>query len=515
MAALAGGLLVLATTTALAAPPSKPHTAQKKGKGGKAPPKTPAPKAAASAPAVEAPLALALDVHRTTLENGLRVVVAVDHSAPTVAITLAYDVGARNEERGRSGFAHLFEHMMFQGSRNVAKGDHNRLIAGHGGELNGTTSSDRTSYYEVLPENELALGLWLEADRMRSLDVSQANFENQRKVVEEELRMRVTNAAYQPSEVRLEELVYEGYWPYEHPTIGSMSDLDGAELDWVQAFHAAHYGPNNAVLCIAGDVDPSAALSLARGYFEGIPKVAAPPFVDPGLPEQKSQRTAVIEDVHARSPGLLYGWAIPPARSADHYAIDVLAAVLAQGEGSRLHQILVRDKTVARTVAATTGQRRGPDMFRISAILSGGAKLADVEKLIDSELNVLATRGPTDAEVASARRRVTSHLLLGMQSNLARARRLGDYELFFGDARLLSGELPRYLAVTKDEVKRVAAQYLGPTRRTVVETLPVGHSAEHGDEAAHRTAPAPKSPAPIKDPGPKKGATKPKKHKKT
>jgi predicted Zn-dependent peptidase len=294
-----------------------------------------------------------------------------------------------------------------------------------------------------------------------------------------------------------------------------MSDLDGAQLDWVQAFHAAHYGPNNAVLCIAGDVDPSAALSLARGYFEGIPKVAAPPFVDPGLPDQTSQRTAVIEDDHARSPGLFYGWALPPARSADHYALDVLAAVLAQGEGSRLHQLLVRDKAVARTVVATAGQRRGPDLFRINATLAGGAKLADVEKLVDAELNALATRGPTEGEVASARQRVTSRFLFGMQSNLARARRLGDYELFFGDARLLSGELPRYLAVTKDDVKRVAAQYLGPARRTVVETLPGGHAAEKADEPARSTAPAPKSPAPAKDPGPKKGATKHKKQKKT
>ncbi|MEO7330789.1 MAG: pitrilysin family protein, partial [Minicystis sp.] len=243
----------------------------------------PAPrKAAAPSPApAGATIELNLPVQRETFANGLRVVLNVDHTSPTVAVAVVYDVGSRNEQQGRSGFAHLFEHMMFQGSKNVAKGEHFRLVSGHGGVLNGTTNSDRTNYFEVLPSNELALGLWLEADRMKSLDVSQANFENQRKVVQEEYRMRVSNAAYAPSELRLEELVFQGYWPYEHSTIGSMADLDGAQLAWVQDFHAHHYGPNNAVLVIAGDVDAGEALTLAHRYFDGAQKVELTPFVDP------------------------------------------------------------------------------------------------------------------------------------------------------------------------------------------------------------------------------------------
>src|SRR3954469_3574095 len=184
----------------------------------------------------------------------------VDRTSPTVAVAMTYDVGARNEERGRSGFAHLFEHMMFEGSANVPKGEHFRLVSAHGGNLNGTTSSDRTNYFEMLPASELPLALWLEADRMKSLNVSEENFENQRKVVQEEYRMRVSNAAYAPSNIRLDELIYQGYWPYEHAPIGSMPDLDAAQLDWVRDFHAHHYGPNNAVLTVSGDIDPAEAM---------------------------------------------------------------------------------------------------------------------------------------------------------------------------------------------------------------------------------------------------------------
>jgi predicted Zn-dependent peptidase len=513
VAGLVVGLLTLASGAALAAPPSRPARAgaPKKGKGAKvavprAAPAVLPPRAAAAPPA---PLEIKLDVRRATFANGLRVVVDVDHTSPTVAVAVAYDVGARNEERGRSGFAHLFEHLMFQGSRNVPRGDHFRLISGHGGVLNGTTNADRTNYFEVLPESELALALWLEADRMRSLDVSQSNFENQRQVVQEEYRMRVSNAAYAPSKIRLEELVYQGYWPYEHPTIGSMTDLDGAKVEWVQAFHAGHYGPNNAVLSIAGDVDPDAAMALAHRYFDDVAPVTVAPFADPGLPEQTSQRTAMVKDDHARTPGVLLGWAVPPARSADHYAVDLAAAVLADGESSRLHQLLVRDKGLAQSVSAGAEQRRGPDLLRVEAVLSPGAKPAQVEALIEAEIDALATRGPTDAELAKAQRRVEASFVLGLSGNMARASELAEYELYFGDARLLSGELPRYLAVTRDDVKRVAAQYLGPTRRTVVETYPSQSDDEKAPRPAARAVAAP----PAHAAAPKKSAAKPKKQK--
>jgi zinc protease len=478
---------------------------------------TPTRTGAASAP--EEALTLKLTIERATLENGLRVVLNPDKTSPTVAVAVTYDVGSRDEQRGRSGFAHLFEHMMFQGSRNVPRGDHFKLVSGHGGVLNGTTSSDRTNYFEVLPANELALTLWLEADRMKALDVSEANFENQRKVVQEEYRMRVSNAPYVPAAIRLEELVYQGYFPYEHSTIGSMQDLDDAKIEWVQEFHARHYAPNNAVLSIAGDFEPSEAMALVEKYFGPAKKTERAPYQDPPFPEQTSQRTAVIKDDNVLTPGVRYGWAIPPYRSADHYALELAAIVLGGGESSRLYQLLVRDKALVQDISVSTDDRRGPDLFSIDAILAKGAKMGEVEKLIETQLKGFA---PTDAELSKAKRRVESSFVLGLQSNMARARTLGEFEIFFGDARLINDELPLYLAVTKDDVKRVAAQHLSPTRRTIVETYPsrppaeaetppTAERAQHAKRAANDGAATHKG---AKGHATKKAPSKPKKGKK-
>jgi zinc protease len=445
-----------------------------KKKGGKAPPAPANGRATASTAAaksaVTAPLELKLTILRVTLDNGLRVVLNPDHTSPTVAVAVTYNVGSRNEQRGRSGFAHLFEHMMFQGSRNVDKGELVRLVTSHGGELDGTTNTDRTTYFEILPANELALGLWLEADRMKALDVSETNFDAQRKILQEEYRMRVSNAAYESSAIRLEELVYQGYFPYEHSTIGTMADLDGAKLEWVQKFHADHYGPNNAVLSIAGDFEPEEALRLVHRYFDSAAKIEVASFEDVPFPEQTSQRTAVVRDDHVRTPGILYGWAIPPARSVDHYPLEVAALLLAGGESSRLHQLLVRDKAVVREVAARAENRRGSDLFSIDLKLAEGAKVGDVEKLVEAEIKALATRGPSDAELEKARTQIQARLFLSLQSNGARASHLCAYEAYFGDAQLLNAELPHYFAVTTDDIKRVTALYLGPTRRSIVET---------------------------------------------
>ena len=479
-------------------------------------PSSPPPTAAAAAKELAAPapksaeVEVALQIQRFTLDNGLRVVLNPDHTSPTVAVAVAYDVGSRNEEHGKSGFAHLFEHMMFQGSRNVEKGGHFRLISAHGGQMNGTTNADRTNYFEMLPENELALALFLEADRMKSLDISEANFENQRKVVQEEYRMRVSNVAYAPSEIRLEELVYQGYWPYEHSTIGSMADLDAAKLDSVGDFFARHYGPNNAVLSIAGDFDPAQALTLVHRYFDGAAKITATPFDAAPFPEQTSQRTAVMHDDNARTPGLHYGWAIPPNRTSDHYALEIAAYLLGQGESSRLHQLLVREKAAALEASADTEDRRGPDLFTIVVKLAEGRKAADVEKLVEEEVKSLSTRGPSDAEIEKARRQLQTSFVLSLQSNGVRSRKLADYELFTGDATQFNGELARYMAVTKDDVKRVVAQYLGPTRRSIVETYPA-ESAE-GPKAVSAPKAAPAEPQPrAKKPGAKEGKAKGKK----
>ena len=464
----------------------------------------PAPAKKAEASIEVKPVAIQIPITKLTLDNGLRVVLNVDHTSPTVAVAVVYDVGSRDEEKGRSGFAHLFEHMMFQGSKNVKRGEHFTLVAGHGGAMNGTTSTDGTDYFEMLPANELALGLWLEADRMASLDVSQENFDNQRKVVKEEHRMRISNVAYAPSALRLEEMVFQGYWPYEHATIGTMADLDAAQLDWVKDFHAKHYGPNNAVLAIAGDFDAAEATAMVHKYFDKVPKATLTPFVDSTVPEQTSQRTAVIKDEHALTAGVLYGWPAPTMREGATYALDLAAIVLGGGESSRLHQLVVRDKAVAQEITASIDRRRGPSLVTIDAKLTPEANAGDVEKLVLGVVKDLATKGPTAEELAKAQRRAQTRLVLDLQTNGGRAITLAEYEVFLGDAGLLAGEAARYLAVTADDVKKAVADHLVTTKRTVVETYPIEepkdpaepkkHKKAHHDDAA-QDASAPKDPA--------------------
>ncbi len=431
-----------------------------------------APAAAQPAPPKTEGSALRFDVKRTKLENGLRVVMLVDHTSPTVAVDVVYDVGGRNEERGRSGFAHLFEHMMFQGSANVPRGEHFRLVTSHGGMLNGTTSEDRTNYFEMLPSSELGLAIFLEADRMKSLDVSQKNFENQRAVVKEEYRMRVENAAYVPAAIRLQELVYQGYWPYEHSAIGTMRDLDAAELGWVRAFHAAYYAPNNAVLSIAGDFEESEAMALVRRYFGDAKPASVPKLELPPVPEQTTPRATVVEDSHAKLPAIFAGWLVPPSHEPDHYALSLVAMLLGDGESSRLHRALVRERSLAIEVDAEPNGLRGPDMFQVVVKLASGASVASVTKLLETQIADVARLGPSEADMTKLRNRIRARFLLGLQSNFARAQRLAELEVYRGDASLLNGELDRYLAVTPEDMKRVTAKYLTTARRSLVEVKP-------------------------------------------
>jgi zinc protease len=433
----------------------------------------PVPGGAQTQPHPTQHLAVKLDVRRMKLDNGLRVVLAPDHTSPTIAVDVVYDVGGRNEERGHAGFAHLFEHMMFQGSANVARGDHFKLVTSHGGSLNGTTSEDRTNYFEMLPRSELPLALWLEADRMRSLDISQFNFENQRKVVEEEFRMRVSNAPYVPATIRLDAMVNEGYWPYEHPAIGNMADLDAAQLDWVRAFHDKYYAPNNAVLAVSGDFDPDECIQLVRKYFGPIAALPSLPAYQPGpFPQQKAPRDAMVEDAHAQLPAIMLGWPIPPARDRDHYALELLAMLLGDGDSSRLEAKLVHDRAIATGIDVNAAGRRGPDVFTVTLKVASSSTPSQVERAFDAELETVKHAAPSDDEMRKLRNRIEAQFLFGLQSNIARAQELAEFELYWGDATLLLGELDKYLAVKKEDITRVASQYLRQETRSRIEVKP-------------------------------------------
>ncbi|HEY8431266.1 MAG TPA: pitrilysin family protein [Sandaracinaceae bacterium] len=458
---IAGLLAVGAAATLAAAQQPEPESAQRS--------------------STDGPPLARLPILRERLDNGLRVVMSPDRTVPTVAIAVYYDVGSRNEERGRSGFAHLFEHMMFQGSENVAKGEHFSLIMSRGGSMNGTTSHDRTNYFETLPSNELALGLWLEADRMRSLAITEENFENQRQVVMEEWRQSYGNQPYALSFLRINELAYGDYWPYAHPTIGDLADLQNAPLSAVQEFFDRYYAPNNAVLSIAGDFDPAEAMQLVRRYFGGIPSRQVPPYSPGELSPQTSERTDTMQDPLAQLPAFHIAWHIPPMREPDHYALEVLALILGDGESSRLYQELVKERELLQSVFVGTDDRRGPDLFSVWAIVAGGHTGAEVRPHIYAAIDRIAREGVTPRELQKAQNRVRSIFVFGLQSNLQRAQRLAEFETYWGNAELIRGELDRYLAVTNDDIRRVAGRYFAPTNRTVLDIVPAPRQQEGGE----------------------------------
>ncbi len=413
-----------------------------------------------------------IPVERYTLENGLRVVLSEDHTVPTVAIAVYYDVGSRDEEKGRSGFAHLFEHMMFQGSANVGKGEHFSLVINRGGSANGTTSNDRTNYFETLPAHELALGLWLEADRMRSLSITQENFENQRQTVMEERRQRIDNQPYVPSMLRINELAYGDYWPYSHSTIGDMEDLMNAPLAAVQEFFDNYYAPNNAVLTIVGDFDPSEAKTLVRKYFADIEAGNISRASFPEIVPQSNEQTETMYDANATLPAFHLAYHIPPNRTADHYALEMLALILGDGQSSRLYQKLVKTKEICQDIAVGTDDRRGPDLFSFWGVMASGHEVQDAEIVVFSELQSIAKRGVSERELDKAKNRVRSAFVLGLQSNMSRAMQLSQFELYYGDANLLKTELNPYLQVSRTDIQRVAKEYFGRENRTVLDVLP-------------------------------------------
>ncbi|MCB9506751.1 MAG: insulinase family protein [Myxococcales bacterium] len=413
---------------------------------------------------------IAIDVTTVQLDNGLRVVLAPSSAAPTIGVAVYYDVGSRNEVQGRSGFAHLFEHMMFQGSENLGKGEHFRQISRNGGRMNGTTSEDRTNYFESLPADQLELALWLESDRMRSLAITQENFENQREVVKEERRLRVDNVAYVPAQLEFNELAYSDF-PYSHSVIGSMADLDAATLADVQAFFDTYYAPNNAVLGISGDFDPDQALLLVEAYFGDIPAGPAPPAVVIDEPVQRERRERTVDDPFASQPALQIGWQCPAADHADAPALALLGNLLAAGESSRLYDRLVRRDAIALNVTAGADGRRGPDIFSIWATANGAEPAALRDAILD-EIAALRDAPPSAAELEAAKQQYYQQLVGWVETNLGRALTTTRDMLYFGSPTYSLDELAAIDAVTPDDVLRVANAYLDPAVFTAVYVVP-------------------------------------------
>lgn len=423
---------------------------------------------AQTAPATKLPPITFQDVH---LDNGLRVILAPDHAAPVFGICVTYNVGSRNERPGRTGFAHLFEHMMFEGSQNVGKGEHFILVENNGGGINGTTTEDRTNYFEVLPKNQIDLALFLEADRMAHLAVNQPNLDNQRNAVQEERRLGIDNQPYGKSYLEIDNLSYDNF-AYKHSVIGSMRDLNAATLADVQNFFRIYYAPNNAVLTMVGDFDPAAALEKVKKYFAAIPRQPTPPQPDATEGEHYGERRETIYDPLARLPMVLISYHIPPGNTPDNYSLKVLGDILGQGESSRFYQHLIKEQQLATSVDVQVDARRGSSLFYVMATPRPGVKPEDLEQAIYKEIAAVDKDGVTPAEIDKARTQFLRGMIQTRESALQTAIRIGQYAVFFNDPGLINTIVDKYDAVTAGQVKDAAHKYLVTTERAVVTTLP-------------------------------------------
>jgi predicted Zn-dependent peptidase len=420
---------------------------------------------------VSTALAQKVDFKEFKLKNGLRVILAEDHSAPTYSISVTYNAGSRDERPGRSGFAHLFEHMMFQGSENVGKGEHFLTVLNNGGNMNGTTSQDRTNYFETLPANQIDLGLFLEADRMRSLAINQANLDNQRATVQEERRQGMDNQPYGKVQEAILDTAYDNY-AYKHSTIGSMEDLNAATLKDVDEFFRIYYAPNNAVLAMVGDFKSDETLAKVRKYFEDIPAQTAPPAPDMIEPKQTAERRRTLEDPLAQFPRIDIVYKIPAGNTPDWYALSVAARTLTSGQSSRLYQKLVRGLEVVTNVNATAQERRGPALFTIGLVLRPGKDPVETEKLIYEEIERIKNEPVTDLEMEKIRMSFRRSDIEQLSGTLGRAVRFGQFAVFYNDPGLINSYGEKFRSVTKEQIQRAARTYLTETNRSVILTLP-------------------------------------------
>jgi len=439
-------------------------------------------------------------IKQFSLDNGLRIVLNEDHSVPVVSVAVYYDVGSRNEREGRTGFAHLFEHMMFQGSENVPKAAHFQYISNAGGTMNGTTSSERTNYFETLPASQLPLALWLESDRMRSLAVTQENLDNQREAVKEEKRLRYDNQPYVNGFLRLFEMSFKNP-ANSHSTIGSMEDLDAATVEDIQEFFRIYYAPNNAVLAVAGDIDQAETLALIERYFATIPSQPEPPPVDVAEPAGVAVNQDAYLDKLAPVPAFALGWKIPERRSPDFSALSLASHLLFEGESARLYQKLVKGEESVVQIQGGIDERRGPSGLFIVVIPKPDREGAQIRDTIFEEIRQLATIGPSEEEMEKLRNNLFLASVRSRQSSLYRAQQLAEFTLYDNDPELFNTDLQTYLDVTADQIRDSVAEYLETEDRVLLDIVPAPQevpqaSPQEPGDPDQPTSPLPQIPAP-------------------
>lgn len=411
-----------------------------------------------------------IEYEKYTLPNGLKVILHQDKKAPVVVVSVLYHVGSKNEDTGRTGFAHFFEHLLFEGSKNLKRGDFDKYITNAGGDNNANTSQDRTFYYDLLPSNQLDLGLWLESERLLHAEISQVGVETQRQVVKEEKRQRVDN---QPYGTMVENLFKRAFTkhPYHWVPIGSMEDLEAAKLEEFVNFYKRFYVPNNAVLSIAGDFDIPATKKKIEQYFGTIPagaKIVRPNVVEPPLGAEVRD---VIQD-NIQLPAVIQGYRAPAQGTSEYYAFNVLSTLLSGGESSRMNKTLVDEKQQAVAAGAFPYFLEDYGLFINFGIANVGVKPESVESTIDSLITDVQTNLVSEREFEKIRNQIESSFVSQNSSVAGIAESLSNYEVYFGDANLINTEIEQYRKVTREDIRNVAKKYLVKNNRVVLYYVP-------------------------------------------
>jgi predicted Zn-dependent peptidase len=427
-----------------------------------------------------------IPVERYALSNGLRVVLSKDNAVPVVTVYLLYDVGARAEEKGHTGFAHLFEHMMFEGSANAPKGTHFSTVESNGGMMNGSTHPDFTDYFEVLPSNKLATALWLESDRMRSLAITEENLKNQKEAVKQERRLSFDNRPYATAIVDVWPNLMYGNWQSSHSLIGSFEDLNSSSLEDVARFFKTYYAPDNAVLVIVGDIQIPETRKLIETYFADIPpqpKAKRPDLTEPAF----EARTQTYKDPLARVPGVVIGYPGPKRRSPDFYAMYLVDAILTSGDSARFRMDLVKGRESVVQYEANLGwpfagprDYRDPEAYAIFVLYKPNFTGTQIVDQIQDEISKLQNAPLEAKDLDRVKALIRSTVVSGLQSSLTRAQTLAQYEIADGNPSLINTELDALMAVTPAQVQAAASKFLSPGKRAVLEIQPAPRAAAGG-----------------------------------
>lgn len=405
------------------------------------------------------------------LDNGLHVILHEDHSTPIVAVTVLYHVGSKDEATGRTGFAHFFEHLLFEGSENIERGEYSQIVQSNGGALNANTTQDRTFYYEILPSNQLELGLWLESERMLHAKITQDGVDTQREVVKEEKRMRLDNQPYGSFQIEMFGHAFSEH-PYKWAPIGSMEDLNSALLSEFIDFYKKFYIPNNATLSIAGDLDVNETKALIEKYFGDIPAgtaVVHPSVLEPALAAE------VVDTVYdnIQLPAVFVGYRIPSQSSDDAYALEMLNNVLSRGGSSMLNRRLVDEDQIALQVASFPYTLEDYGLFINLALANGDHTTGELLNVMDEEVAKLKNGLISEEVYERALNQMESSFIQSNSSMAGIAESLANYHVYFGDANLINTEIERYRNVTREDIQRVAKEYLNADNRVVLHYLPM------------------------------------------